>query len=171
VAKAQYAIADICAKLGDAGVKVSFAIHPVAGRMPGQLNVLLAEAGGARPHHHTTTPPRHHATTPPHRHTTTPPHQHTAAELAVPYDIVFEMDEVNDDLPSTDLVLVIGASDTASRRCRSTPHTPGLMGRSARPAAAHASKLLEPPPHHASTPPGLRSRSAHLRLMGRSLPS
>ncbi len=60
VAKAQYPIADMVAKLTAAGKKVRFGIHPVAGRMPGQLNVLLAEAG-------------------------------------VPYDVVLEMDEINDD--------------------------------------------------------------------------
>ena len=72
VAKAQYAIAEVAAKLRAQGVAVRFAIHPVAGRMPGQLNVLLAEAG-------------------------------------VPYDVVLEMEEINDDLPTSDVVLVIGA--------------------------------------------------------------
>jgi hypothetical protein len=68
----RYAVAEIAAKLRAQGCDVRFAIHPVAGRMPGQLNVLLAEAG-------------------------------------VPYDVVLEMEEINDDLPSTDAVLVIGA--------------------------------------------------------------
>ncbi|KAI5301129.1 hypothetical protein KEM55_002276 [Ascosphaera atra] len=77
VAKAQAAIAEIVNTLRSKGVKVRFAIHPVAGRMPGQCNVLLAEAG-------------------------------------VPYDIVFEMDEINADFKSTDLVLVIGANDTVN---------------------------------------------------------
>lgn len=77
VAKAQYAIAEFVAMLRSKGVNVRFAIHPVAGRMPGQCNVLLAEA-------------------------------------SVPYDIVLEMDEINDDFPDTDLTLVIGANDTVN---------------------------------------------------------
>ncbi|KAF4576779.1 hypothetical protein EYR36_000624 [Pleurotus pulmonarius] len=77
VAKAQYAISEICAMLRSKGVNVRFAIHPVAGRMPGQCNVLLAEA-------------------------------------SVPYDIVLEMDEINDDFKDTDVTLVIGANDTVN---------------------------------------------------------
>ncbi len=74
VAKAQYPIHDMVKTLQDQGKKVVFAIHPVAGRLPGHMNVLLAEAN-------------------------------------VSYDIVLEMDEVNEDLPSTDVVMVIGAND------------------------------------------------------------
>lgn len=77
VAKAQYPIAEIVRVLRSRGVNVRFAIHPVAGRMPGQCNVLLAEA-------------------------------------SVPYDVVLEMDEINEDFPDTDLVLVIGANDTVN---------------------------------------------------------
>ncbi|KHN98403.1 NAD(P) transhydrogenase precursor [Metarhizium album ARSEF 1941] len=77
VAKAQYAISSIVSRLRSKGVTVRFAIHPVAGRMPGQCNVLLAEA-------------------------------------SVPYDIVLEMDEINDDFPDTDLTVVIGANDTVN---------------------------------------------------------
>lgn len=77
VAKAQYAISEIVSLLRIKGINVRFAIHPVAGRMPGQCNVLLAEA-------------------------------------SVPYDIVLEMDEINDDFPDTDVVLVIGANDTVN---------------------------------------------------------
>ena len=77
VAKAQYPIAEIVSVLRSRGVNVRFAIHPVAGRMPGQCNVLLAEA-------------------------------------SVPYDVVLEMDEINEDFPETDLVLVIGANDTVN---------------------------------------------------------
>ncbi|RDA84409.1 hypothetical protein CP532_2906 [Ophiocordyceps camponoti-leonardi (nom. inval.)] len=77
VAKAQYAISGIVSLLRSKGIKVRFAIHPVAGRMPGQCNVLLAEA-------------------------------------SVPYDIVLEMDEINDDFPDTDLTVVIGANDTVN---------------------------------------------------------
>ncbi|EPE05380.1 nad transhydrogenase [Ophiostoma piceae UAMH 11346] len=77
VAKAQYAIAEITQMLRAKDINVRFAIHPVAGRMPGQCNVLLAEA-------------------------------------SVPYDIVLEMDEINDDFGDTDLTLVIGANDTVN---------------------------------------------------------
>ncbi|TFK42509.1 NAD(P) transhydrogenase beta subunit-domain-containing protein [Crucibulum laeve] len=77
VAKAQYAISEITSMLRAKGINVRFAIHPVAGRMPGQCNVLLAEA-------------------------------------SVPYDIVLEMDEINDDFKDTDVTLVIGANDTVN---------------------------------------------------------
>ncbi|KAL1989987.1 hypothetical protein VTN49DRAFT_7184 [Thermomyces lanuginosus] len=77
VAKAQYALSEITKMLRAKGVNVRFAIHPVAGRMPGQCNVLLAEA-------------------------------------SVPYDIVLEMDEINDDFQDTDVTLVIGANDTVN---------------------------------------------------------
>lgn len=87
VAKAQYPIAELVDILKGIGKKVRFAIHPVAGRMPGQLNVLLAEAG-------------------------------------VPYDDVFEMEEINDDFPETDLVLVIGANDTVNSAAETDPQSP-----------------------------------------------
>lgn len=77
VAQAQYPVAEITQKLRDRGIKVRFAIHPVAGRLPGHMNVLLAEA-------------------------------------KLPYDIVMEMDEINDDFADTDVVLVIGANDTVN---------------------------------------------------------
>ncbi|MDK7143248.1 Re/Si-specific NAD(P)(+) transhydrogenase subunit beta [Gleimia europaea] len=77
VAQAQYPVADLTRKLRDAGVEVEFGIHPVAGRLPGHMNVLLAEA-------------------------------------KVPYDIVKELDEVNDDFGDVDVVLVIGANDTVN---------------------------------------------------------
>nr|KAF6366737.1 nicotinamide nucleotide transhydrogenase [Pipistrellus kuhlii] len=85
-AKAQYPIADLVKMLTEQGKKVRFGIHPVAGRMPGQLNVLLAEAG-------------------------------------VPYDIVLEMDEINQDFPDTDLVLVIGANDTVNSAAQEDPNS------------------------------------------------
>uniref|UniRef100_A0A915LXZ2 NAD(P) transhydrogenase, mitochondrial n=1 Tax=Meloidogyne javanica TaxID=6303 RepID=A0A915LXZ2_MELJA len=85
-AQAQYPIAELAKVLDSRGTKIRFAIHPVAGRMPGQLNVLLAEAG-------------------------------------VPYDIVEEMDEINDDFSDTDLVLVIGANDTVNRAAEEDPNS------------------------------------------------
>uniref|UniRef100_A0AAX7VWQ7 proton-translocating NAD(P)(+) transhydrogenase n=1 Tax=Astatotilapia calliptera TaxID=8154 RepID=A0AAX7VWQ7_ASTCA len=85
-AKAQYPIADLVKMLKEAGKSVRFGIHPVAGRMPGQLNVLLAEAG-------------------------------------VPYDIVLEMEEINEDFPETDLVLVIGANDTVNSAAQEDPNS------------------------------------------------
>ncbi|CAH1995823.1 unnamed protein product [Acanthoscelides obtectus] len=87
VAKAQYPVAELVSILKSQGKHVRFAIHPVAGRMPGQLNVLLAEAG-------------------------------------VPYDDVLEMDEINDDFPDTDLVLVIGANDTINSAALEDPNSP-----------------------------------------------
>ena len=86
VAKAQYPIAEMVDLLRKQGKNVRFGIHPVAGRMPGQLNVLLAEAG-------------------------------------VPYDVVLEMDEINDDFPDTDLVLVIGANDTVNSAAEEDPNS------------------------------------------------
>ena len=86
-AQAQYAVAELTSKLRKAGVNVRFAIHPVAGRLPGHMNVLLAEA-------------------------------------KVPYDIVLEMDEINDDFPSTDVVLVIGANDTVNPAAQDDPTSP-----------------------------------------------
>jgi len=86
VAKGQYPVAEMVALLRKKGKNVRFGIHPVAGRMPGQLNVLLAEAG-------------------------------------VPYDVVLEMDEINDDFPDTDLALVIGANDTVNSAAEDDPNS------------------------------------------------
>jgi len=87
VAQAQYPVADLTKKLRDRGIEVTFGIHPVAGRLPGHMNVLLAEA-------------------------------------KVPYDIVLEMDEVNDDLADIDVVLVIGANDTVNPAAAEDPSSP-----------------------------------------------
>ncbi|MEA5116883.1 MAG: NAD(P)(+) transhydrogenase (Re/Si-specific) subunit beta, partial [Propionicimonas sp.] len=87
VAKAQYPVADLTAKLRAQGVDVRFGAHPVAGRLPGHMNVLLAEAH-------------------------------------VPYDIVLEMDEINDDFADTDVVLVIGANDTVNPAALDDPTSP-----------------------------------------------
>merc|ERR1712110_365833 len=86
VAKGQYPVAELVSILKKKGKNVRFGIHPVAGRMPGQLNVLLAEAG-------------------------------------VPYDVVLEMDELNDDFPDTDLTLVIGANDTVNSAAEDDPNS------------------------------------------------
>jgi len=87
VARAQHSICEITNLLIANGVEVRFAIHPVAGRMPGHMNVLLAEA-------------------------------------KVPYDIVFEMDEVNDLFSSTDVALVVGANDIVNPAAQEDPHSP-----------------------------------------------
>ena len=87
VAQAQYPVAEITAKLREKGVNVRFGIHPVAGRLPGHMNVLLAEA-------------------------------------KVPYDVVLEMDEINDDFEDTDVVLVIGANDTVNPAALDDPSSP-----------------------------------------------
>jgi NAD(P) transhydrogenase subunit beta len=87
VAQAQYPVAELTRKLRERGVEVRFGIHPVAGRLPGHMNVLLAEA-------------------------------------KVPYDIVLEMDEVNPDMPDTDVVLVIGANDTVNPAAMDDPGSP-----------------------------------------------
>ena len=84
VAKAQYPIFDMVQTLRKAGKNVRFAIHPVAGRLPGHMNVLLAEAN-------------------------------------VPYDIVLEMDEINEDMPDTDVVMVIGANDVVNPSAQDDP--------------------------------------------------
>ena len=87
VAQAQYPVAEITQKLREKGINVRFGIHPVAGRLPGHMNVLLAEA-------------------------------------KVPYDIVLEMDEINEDFPETDVVLVIGANDTVNPAALDDPNSP-----------------------------------------------
>lgn len=87
VAKAQYPVAELVSRLRAKGVKVRFGVHPVAGRLPGHMNVLLAEA-------------------------------------KVPYDIVLEMDEINDDFGDTDVVLVIGANDTVNPAALDDPASP-----------------------------------------------
>ncbi|MGV2830339.1 Re/Si-specific NAD(P)(+) transhydrogenase subunit beta [Myxosarcina sp. GI1(2024)] len=87
VAQAQHAVSDITKILRKRGKQVRFGIHPVAGRMPGHMNVLLAEAN-------------------------------------VPYDIVLEMDEINDDFSDTDVVLVIGANDTVNPSALDDPDSP-----------------------------------------------
>jgi NAD(P) transhydrogenase subunit beta len=87
VAKAQNQVAELTEKLRHLGKDVRFAVHPVAGRLPGHMNVLLAEA-------------------------------------RVPYDIVLEMDEIQDELPETDVVLVIGANDTVNPAAEEDPGSP-----------------------------------------------
>ncbi|MBU2873047.1 Re/Si-specific NAD(P)(+) transhydrogenase subunit beta [Marinobacter salexigens] len=87
VAQAQSGVSDMTKLLRERGVNVRFGIHPVAGRLPGHMNVLLAEAH-------------------------------------VPYDIVLEMDEINEDFPSTDVVLVIGANDTVNPAAAEDPGSP-----------------------------------------------
>ncbi|KAF6668990.1 NAD(P)(+) transhydrogenase (Re/Si-specific) subunit beta [Pantoea sp. ARC270] len=87
VAQAQYPVADLTARLRALGIRVRFGIHPVAGRLPGHMNVLLAEA-------------------------------------KVPYDVVLEMDEINDDFSETDTVLVIGANDTVNPAAQDDPRSP-----------------------------------------------
>ncbi|RUM08344.1 MULTISPECIES: NAD(P)(+) transhydrogenase (Re/Si-specific) subunit beta [Rhizobium] len=87
VAQAQAAVSELTRKLRAAGKTVRFAIHPVAGRLPGHMNVLLAEA-------------------------------------KVPYDIVVEMDEINEDFPETDVVIVIGSNDIVNPAAQDDPNSP-----------------------------------------------
>jgi NAD(P) transhydrogenase subunit beta len=87
VAQAQQAVSELTRKLRASGKNVRFAIHPVAGRLPGHMNVLLAEA-------------------------------------KVPYDIVLEMDEINEDFPNTDVVIVIGSNDIVNPAAQEDPNSP-----------------------------------------------
>jgi NAD(P) transhydrogenase subunit beta len=87
VAQAQHMVSDITKALRKKGVNVRFGIHPVAGRMPGHMNVLLAEA-------------------------------------KVPYDIVFEMEEINEDFPDVDISIVIGANDIVNPAAKEVPDSP-----------------------------------------------
>jgi len=87
VAQAQQSVSELTQKLRAKGKNVRFAIHPVAGRLPGHMNVLLAEA-------------------------------------RVPYDIVMEMDEINEDFPDTDVVIVIGSNDIVNPAAQDDPNSP-----------------------------------------------
>jgi len=87
VAHAQHPVSELTSALKDKGINVRFAIHPVAGRMPGHMNVLLAEAN-------------------------------------VPYDLVLEMDEINDELADVDVVIVIGANDIVNPAALDNPDSP-----------------------------------------------
>ncbi|MEE9428064.1 MAG: NAD(P)(+) transhydrogenase (Re/Si-specific) subunit beta, partial [Paracoccaceae bacterium] len=87
VAQAQQSVSELTKRLRDKGKTVRFAIHPVAGRLPGHMNVLLAEA-------------------------------------RVPYDIVLEMDEINDDFPDTDVAIVIGSNDIVNPAAQDDPNSP-----------------------------------------------
>ena len=87
VAQAQQAVSELTKRLRGKGKNVRFAIHPVAGRLPGHMNVLLAEA-------------------------------------KVPYDIVLEMDEINDDFPDTDVVMILGANDIVNPAAQEDPNSP-----------------------------------------------
>ncbi len=87
VAQAQQSVSELTRKLRSSGKEVRFAIHPVAGRLPGHMNVLLAEA-------------------------------------KVPYDIVLEMDEINQDFPETDVVIVIGSNDIVNPAAQDDPNSP-----------------------------------------------
>jgi hypothetical protein len=111
VAQAQQSVSELTRKLRAAGKEVRFAIHPVAGRLPGHMNVLLAEA-------------------------------------KVPYDIVLEMDEINEDFPDTDVVIVIGSNDIVNPAAQDDPNSPHRRHAGAGGVEGQAGLRLQARPGH-----------------------
>jgi H+-translocating NAD(P) transhydrogenase subunit beta len=127
VAQAQQSVSELTRKLRAAGQDVRFAIHPVAGRLPGHMNVLLAEA-------------------------------------KVPYDIVLEMDEINEDFPSTDVAIVIGSNDIVNPAAQEDPNSPSPGCRCSR--SGRPSRCSCPSAGRAPAIPASRTRCSTRRTRG-----